>query len=327
MVLVTRFLMLALVLIVSAMSLTARAQIVNIELLGTSLTAPVNDVLADINLLSADSGGMDLLGVELLGSDALFGVNLSGQDILLLGAPVAGGAGVGDLSGLTGAVDGSQGAVLEFLQDTAMGDINPTVLTLSLPGSNGQPASPDVDNTKDRKAASKPDVLAVLSGDKPGACIDRDKDSVCDSEDRCLGTPAGAIVLPSGCHFDPAKPLALQGVTFAAGTAVLTESSAATLSKVARIIKFIPLRKIELAGHTDDVGSLADNQLLSERRAQAVKRYLVAEGVPAKLLVVKGYGESQPLISIDGLEGSALSKARTHNRRVELRSLDGRTQR
>ena len=113
-VLVTRFLMLALVLIVSAMSLTARAQIVNIELLGTSLTAPVNDVLADINLLSADSGGMDLLGVELLGSDALFGVNLSGQDILLLGAPVAGGAGVGDLSGLTGAVDGSQGAVLEL---------------------------------------------------------------------------------------------------------------------------------------------------------------------------------------------------------------------
>ena len=305
-----------------AVSPVLRAQLLNIELLGASLTAPVNDVLADINLLS---GGSELLGVEVLGSNSLLGVSVSGQDILLLGAPVAGnGGGLGDLSNLTSTLGNSQGAVLEFLQDTAMGDINPTVLTLSLPGSGGQQNRAEFDNTKDKKPVSSSDPLSTTLYGKSGSCVDDDRDSVCDSHDQCLNSPAGAMVLPSGCHFDSAQALALQGVTFAIGTAVLAESSAATLQKAAQMLKFVPSVYVEVAGYTDDVGGVSDNQLLSEQRALAVKQYLVAAGVPEKQLVAKGYGESQPLMSIDGLSDKALSDARSRNRRVELRVLGER---
>lgn len=298
----------------------AHAQLVNIEVLGTSITAPVTDVLANVNLLTNDSGGMnELLGIDLLGSDSLLGVNVSGQDILLLGAPVSGGSGAADLSRLNGVTDGSQGAVLEFLQDTAMGDINPTVLTLSLPGSAGSPENGEFDNSKDKQLRSEHDQLNSVLSIKEVDCKDKDRDSVCDSQDQCLNSPPGAMVLPTGCHFDRRKPLVLDGVTFSVGTAVITSSSTNTLQKVAQMIAFVPDTRIEVGGHTDDVGSSSDNQRLSEKRALAVKNYLVAAGVPKKQLVVKGYGETQAAVSIEGLTGGALRDARTRNRRVELR--------
>ena len=317
-----RLISIALTVIALVVSPVLRAQLINIELLGASLTAPVNDVLADINLLS---GGNELLGVEVLGSSSLLGVSVSGQDILLLGAPVAGGGGgLGDLSSLTATIDNSQGAVLEFLQDTAMGDINPTVLNLSLPGSGGGQNRAEFDNSKDKKPVSSSDPLATTLYGKPGSCIDEDRDSVCDSHDQCLNSPAGAMLLPSGCHFDNTQGLALQGVTFAVGTADLVASSAATLQKAAQMLKLVPSVYIEVAGYTDDVGAAADNQVLSEKRALAVKQYLVAAGVPEKQLVAKGYGETQPMMSIDGLSGKSLSDARSRNRRVELRVLGER---
>lgn len=317
-----RVISIALAVIALVVSPVLRAQLINIELLGTSLTAPVNDVLADINLLS---GGNELLGVEVLGSSGLLGVSVSGQDILLLGAPVAGDdGGLGDLSSLTTTIDNSQGAVLEFLQDTAMGDTNPTVLTLSLPGSEGEENRADVDDSNEKKPVSSSDPLATTLYGKFGSCVDEDRDSVCDSHDQCLNSPAGAMVLPSGCHFDNTQGLALQGVSFAVGTADLVASSAATLQKAAQMLKLVPSAFIEVAGYTDDVGTAANNQVLSEKRALAVKQYLVAAGVPEKQLVAKGYGETQPMMSIDGLSGKALSDARSRNRRVELRVLGER---
>lgn len=305
----------------SAICMPARAQLINVELLGVSLTAPVTDVLADVNLLSGQNDGMSLLSVEVLGPETLLGVGVSGQDILLLGAPVDGVEGLGDLSGLTGDIDSSQGAVLEFLQDTAMGDINPTILTLSLPGSGGEQGSED-STSNDNKVIAKSEVLTHISTSKLSDCVDNDRDSVCDSEDQCLDSPAGAIVLPSGCHFDRNRVLSLQGVTFDMGTAVLAGSSVNTLRQAAQMIRLVPDLLVQIAGHTDDVGSEQDNQTLSEQRARAVKNYLIEAGVAAKQLVVKGYGELRPLVSIDGLSAEALSDARASNRRVELRILD-----
>ena len=65
-------------------------------------------------------------------------------------------------------------------------------------------------------------------------------------------------------------------------------------------------------GHTDDVGSEAYNQKLSERRAQAVRDYLVKAGLSAEILSVQGHGKSLPLV-----KGST-DAARAKNRRVEL---------
>ncbi len=302
---------------VVAMSPFLRAQLVNVELLGGSLTAPVSGALSDVDLLSGGGAFDNLLGVDALGDNGLLGVSVSGQDILLLGAPSVEGPVGGALAPLVGLGD-SQGTVLEFLQETASGsELNPTVLTVELPGGSDGSGS-DFDISKDRDASQNNDALNGVSKNTAYQCIDNDRDSVCDQFDQCLNSPPNAMVLPSGCHLDDKAPLELRGVNFAVDTALLTASSTATLRQAARILKANPKLKIEIAGHTDDLGSNAYNQQLSERRAKAVKNYFLAEAVPASMLFTRGYGEHRPVIKIDGLAGESLVRARARNRRVEL---------
>ncbi|HYU43935.1 MAG TPA: OmpA family protein [Vicinamibacteria bacterium] len=84
------------------------------------------------------------------------------------------------------------------------------------------------------------------------------------------------------------------------------------LSRIAGIILTSHDYTISVNGHTDDVGSGAYNQTLSERRAQAVRDYLVKAGLPAQILTVQGHGKSLPLV-----RGTS-EAARAKNRRVEL---------
>jgi outer membrane protein OmpA-like peptidoglycan-associated protein len=69
---------------------------------------------------------------------------------------------------------------------------------------------------------------------------------------------------------------------------------------------------LSVNGHTDDVGSAEYNQKLSERRAQAVRDYLVKAGISADILSVEGHGKSLPLVK------GTTDAARGKNRRVEL---------
>ena len=78
-----------------------------------------------------------------------------------------------------------------------------------------------------------------------------------------------------------------------------------------------PGSKVEVAGHTDSVGDEHFNQQLSEQRAEAVKEYLVRQGVGADRFTVVGYGETSPRASNDTVEGRRL------NRRVEIRVIGG----
>lgn len=73
-----------------------------------------------------------------------------------------------------------------------------------------------------------------------------------------------------------------------------------------------PQRKIEVGGHTDDVGDDASNLSLSQRRAEAVKDYLVKNGVAESRVQAKGYGETQPQVPND----SDINRAK--NRRTEF---------
>jgi OmpA family len=73
-----------------------------------------------------------------------------------------------------------------------------------------------------------------------------------------------------------------------------------------------PELRLRIDGHTDDVGQPAANQALSEKRAAAVKAWLVARGVDAKRLEAKGFGQTKPAAANDTPEG------RQNNRRVEL---------
>jgi outer membrane protein OmpA-like peptidoglycan-associated protein len=84
------------------------------------------------------------------------------------------------------------------------------------------------------------------------------------------------------------------------------------LSRVAGILLSSQDYTVSVNGHTDDVGSDAYNQKLSERRAQAVRDYLVKAGVPEDVLSVTGHGKALPLVR------SAGDTARAKNRRVEL---------
>jgi outer membrane protein OmpA-like peptidoglycan-associated protein len=84
------------------------------------------------------------------------------------------------------------------------------------------------------------------------------------------------------------------------------------LSRIAGILMTAQDYTISVNGHTDDVGSAAYNQGLSERRAQAVRDYLEQAGLPAEILSVTGHGKSLPLV------WGTSDAARAKNRRVEL---------
>ena len=83
---------------------------------------------------------------------------------------------------------------------------------------------------------------------------------------------------------------------------------------MAKIIKENNLR-VEIAGHTDNVGEDSYNMSLSLRRAEAVKSFLVKQGCSSNLFEVVGHGEAKPQTTNDTAEGRAL------NRRVEMRFL------
>lgn len=109
-------------------------------------------------------------------------------------------------------------------------------------------------------------------------------------------------------------------IQFRYNSAEITPESSDQLRQVAQALKDPQLISagIRVEGYTDDIGSASYNQWLSERRAEAVKRYLVEkEGVAAARLEAKGYGKSRPLpgVSQDTEEG------RAQNRRVELVNL------
>jgi outer membrane protein OmpA-like peptidoglycan-associated protein len=106
--------------------------------------------------------------------------------------------------------------------------------------------------------------------------------------------------------------ISLSGVLFESGGDKLTTSSESRLDTVAQALAAYSDRSIVIEGHTDDRGSDATNQQLSQKRADAVRAYLQQRGVPIEQMRAVGRGESQPIASNDTPEG------RANNRRVEV---------
>lgn len=101
-------------------------------------------------------------------------------------------------------------------------------------------------------------------------------------------------------------------INFAKAKADLTRESYQTLDRLAGIAKACPPARINIIGHTDSEGLEERNQLLSERRANAVATYLETRGVEANRLSTVGYGESRPIATNDTPEGMQ------QNRRIEF---------
>lgn len=108
-----------------------------------------------------------------------------------------------------------------------------------------------------------------------------------------------------------------ESVQFETGSPILLDRSKEVLDEVVKVMTDHPeLKVVEIRGHTDGEGSTRSNQKLSDRRAAAVRTYLVDHGVAKGRLKSKGFGESQPVADNETPEG------RAQNRRVELQILE-----
>jgi outer membrane protein OmpA-like peptidoglycan-associated protein len=108
----------------------------------------------------------------------------------------------------------------------------------------------------------------------------------------------------------------IYGIYFDVDQAFVKPESANTLTQIAELLKADPTLRLELSGHTDNTGTDAHNQDLSQRRATAVVQALVGQhGIDASRLVAKGYGAGKPVAPNDTADNKA------KNRRVVLRKL------
>jgi len=131
--------------------------------------------------------------------------------------------------------------------------------------------------------------------------------------------------LPEETYFDLVIELAplkkdvqvvLQNIFFAFGSDSLEATSHPELAFLVSFMEKNPNIRIEIQGHTDDVGSEADNLDLSQRRAESVRAYLIAAGISGERIVAQGYGESMPVA------GNITDEDRARNRRTEFKILD-----
>ncbi|MEQ8469547.1 MAG: OmpA family protein [Marinoscillum sp.] len=109
--------------------------------------------------------------------------------------------------------------------------------------------------------------------------------------------------------------LTLKDILFESNSDQLNEVSFVELQRVVDLMEQNPTMKVEIAAHTDDVGSAPYNAALSNRRAQSVVKFMIENNIPRERFTAKGYGESQPIVPNDTEENKA------KNRRVVLKIL------
>lgn len=161
---------------------------------------------------------------------------------------------------------------------------------------------------------NKDDSCPTVAG-KLNGCPDGDGDGIADKDDSC--PTLGGNVDAKGCPIVEEKVKevfnrALQGIQFETGKNRIRSSSRAILQEVVSIMKENPSYNLTIEGHTDSVGSSESNQKLSQRRADAVRFYLINNGIAESRLSAIGYGEDRPVANNGSKEG------RRQNRRVAL---------
>ncbi|MBR9918966.1 OmpA family protein [bacterium] len=160
-----------------------------------------------------------------------------------------------------------------------------------------------------------PKTPAGYEVDTSGCPLDDDMDGVINEQDSCpqvKGNPEN-----NGCPDFSEEELATvkqsaKGIFFETGSDVIKSESFENLDKVAEIASHYPDAILVIEGHTDNQGDDASNLDLSQRRADAVKKYLTLKGVDTDRIKATGYGETQPLADNSTEEGRAL------NRRVDI---------
>ena len=186
---------------------------------------------------------------------------------------------------------------------------------------------PDLDNDADGipdaqdKCPMKPEDPDGFQDDDGCPDPDNDFDTVPDVEDQCPNTPGGPGGARPGCPslvVVTAKEIRItQQIQFEFNKATIKPVSFPILDAVREVLVANPNIRLEVQGHTDNVGQAAYNQKLSGQRADSVRAYLVKVGIDPSRLVSKGYGMAQPLVP-NNSEGN-----RALNRRVQFIRTEG----
>jgi len=116
-------------------------------------------------------------------------------------------------------------------------------------------------------------------------------------------------------QFQPQGSFVLEGCNFETGQATLQPESYAVLDQLVDYLKRKEDEKVEIGGHTDNVGKPADNMVLSQNRANTVRAYLLTKGIAPERVTAQGYGATMPIADNKTAEG------RAENRRTEVKTL------
>jgi outer membrane protein OmpA-like peptidoglycan-associated protein len=111
------------------------------------------------------------------------------------------------------------------------------------------------------------------------------------------------------------QPLILAGVNFDTAKATIRPESFSRLDTVVEFMVHKKSARVEISGHTDNVGDAKSNKTLSEKRAQACRNYIVSKGIDKKRLDAVGFGDEHPIAPNDSEDG------RQKNRRIEAKEL------
>lgn len=187
------------------------------------------------------------------------------------------------------------------------------------PNEKGTKANNGCPDTDGDGVVDKDDACPTVAGpaaNKGCPWPDTDGDGVTDNIDKCP-TVAGPAS-NDGCPVEPTVEVMAtlneyaKTILFDTGKSTFKKQAVDVLTAMTTIFKEYPQADFVIAGHTDSVGSDRSNQLLSERRAAAVRDYLISNGINADRLTTVGFGESKPVDTNNTAAG------RQNNRRTEV---------
>ena len=155
----------------------------------------------------------------------------------------------------------------------------------------------------------KDDKCPYIAGPKANeGCpyTDTDGDGVLDKDDDCPATPG--LVENKGCpkiEEEVAEILktAFDNLEFETGKAVIKQESLPSLTELAEVLVKKPEWKLQIAGHTDNVGNEQNNLVLSKKRSEAVRDFMISQGIVTERLSALYFGETQPKATNDTKEG------------------------
>jgi outer membrane protein OmpA-like peptidoglycan-associated protein len=186
---------------------------------------------------------------------------------------------------------------------------------------------PDIDNDNDGildvddKAPNEAEDMDGFEDEDGAPDVDNDNDGILDEDDKCPNEAEtkNDYEDTDGCPdekpeiaVEKGAALVLEGVNFASGSSRLTADSRITLDKVVRTMRDNPTIEVEIRGYTDNVGSYESNVTLSQARANAVREYLIQNGIAGMRIQTKGFGPADPIAPNDTRDG------RAKNRRIEF---------